>query len=47
MRTGSYVCFPAGQEVVHHLENRGDEPFRYLMIGERIESDRVFHEPER
>lgn len=38
---GSYVCFPAGQAVTHHLENTGTEPFRYLMIGERIAGDEV------
>jgi uncharacterized cupin superfamily protein len=44
LRAGSYVTFPAGQAVFHHLENRGAEPFRYLMIGERIPEDRVTHE---
>ena len=38
---GSYVCFPAGQAVTHMLENTGTEPFRYLMIGERIAGDVV------
>jgi len=38
---GSYVCFPAGQEVPHHLENRGTEPFVYIIVGERIANDRV------
>jgi uncharacterized cupin superfamily protein len=38
---GSYVCFPAGQAVTHMLENTGTEPFRYLMIGERIAGDQV------
>jgi uncharacterized cupin superfamily protein len=45
LAAGSYVCFPAGQVVLHHLENDGREPFRYLMIGERNEADRVVHEP--
>ena len=43
LEPGAYVCFPAGQEVFHKLENRGDQPARYLMIGERIEADRVVH----
>ena len=41
LRPGSYVCFPAKQEVTHYLENGGKDPFRYLMIGERIEGDEV------
>jgi uncharacterized cupin superfamily protein len=44
LRAGSYVCFPAGQPLLHCLENVGAEPFRYLMIGERIAADRVTHE---
>lgn len=43
LRAGSYVCFPAGQAEPHHLSNRGPEVFRYLMIGERIDDDRVVH----
>ncbi len=41
LEPGSYVCFPAGQAVTHRLENTGTEPFRYLMIGERIAGDQV------
>jgi uncharacterized cupin superfamily protein len=41
LEPGSYVCFPAGQAVTHQLENTGGEPFRYLMIGERIAGDQV------
>jgi|TARA_B100002003_G_C14070261_1_gene514913 uncharacterized cupin superfamily protein len=41
---GSYVCFPAGQRVFHHLENIGDQIFRYIMVGERIKEDTVVHE---
>ena len=41
LEPGSYVCFPAGQPVTHMLENSGSEPFRYLMIGERIAGDQV------
>jgi len=41
LRPGSYVCFPAGQAVTHYLENGFAEPFRYLMIGERIAGDEV------
>ena len=38
---GDYVCFPAGQAAPHHLENDSTATFTYLMIGERIASDRV------
>jgi uncharacterized cupin superfamily protein len=41
LQPGSYVCFPAGQTLAHHLENNGTEPFVYLMIGERIPGDQV------
>lgn len=41
LRQGSYVCFPAGQAVPHHLENRATQPFVYIMIGERIAEDTV------
>ncbi|HSG87664.1 MAG TPA: cupin domain-containing protein [Pseudomonadales bacterium] len=44
LEAGDYVCFPAGQAVLHHLSNSGHEAFRYLMIGERIAEDRVTHE---
>lgn len=40
---GDYVCFPAGQAIGHHLRNEGGEPFVYLMIGERIEGDKVHY----
>ncbi|MFO1265739.1 MAG: cupin domain-containing protein [Rubrivivax sp.] len=41
LQASCYVCFPAGQEVAHHLENRGTEPFVYLMVGERVGDDKV------
>ena len=41
LQAGSYVCFPAGQDVPHHLENLGPQPFVYLMVGERIAEDKV------
>jgi uncharacterized cupin superfamily protein len=44
LEAGSYVCFPPGQPAPHCLENRGDRPLRYLMIGERIGADVVAHE---
>ena len=41
LESHSYVCFPAGQDVPHHLENTGTEPFVYLIVGERIAEDKV------
>jgi uncharacterized cupin superfamily protein len=41
LSAGVYVCFPAGQAVGHHLENVGSQPFVYLIVGERIDSDQV------
>jgi uncharacterized cupin superfamily protein len=35
MKTGDYVCFPAGQKVGHSFMNSGTATCRYLMIGER------------
>lgn len=43
LRPGSYVCFPAGRAVPHHLENTGSVVLRYLMIGERLAHDVVHH----
>jgi uncharacterized cupin superfamily protein len=41
LEPGSYVCFPAGQALAHHLHNTSAHAFRYLMIGERIDADAV------
>lgn len=43
LRPGSYVHFPASQKCPHHLSNDSDAPARYLMVGERIEEDRVIY----
>jgi uncharacterized cupin superfamily protein len=40
---GSYVCFPAGQELLHYIQNDGSVVFRYLMIGERISDDEAVY----
>lgn len=40
---GSYVNFPAGQEVTHYLSNESDEPLIYIMVGERLEDDEVVY----
>ena len=39
MTAGDYVCFPAGRALGHCLVNDGDEPCRYLVIGERSAHD--------
>jgi len=31
------------REEPHYLKNTGDVPFRYLMIGERIDDDVAIH----
>jgi len=43
LESGSYVCFPAGQEAAHHLENSGSETFVCLIVGERVADDKVTH----
>jgi|TARA_Y100000310_G_scaffold278729_1_gene297403 uncharacterized cupin superfamily protein len=43
---GSYVHFPAQQEIFHHLENISVEPFRYIMIGERNSADSVIYKKD-
>ena len=40
---GSYVCFPAGQPHAHYISNSGTVPFTYVMVGERIDADRVVY----
>jgi uncharacterized cupin superfamily protein len=45
LSNGSYVCFPAGQAVPHHLSNSGSEPFVYIIVGERIPGDEVTYPP--
>jgi uncharacterized cupin superfamily protein len=40
---GSYVNFPAGQEVAHYVSNDSKKPLKYIMAGERIEDDKVVY----
>jgi uncharacterized cupin superfamily protein len=40
---GSYVCFPAGQKAGHALINHTDAPCRYLIVGERNQSEVVVY----
>jgi uncharacterized cupin superfamily protein len=39
MKPWDFVCFPAGQRAGHCFINKGAEPFRYLIIGERNPND--------
>jgi len=40
---GSYAVFPAGQKAGHAVINTGDDPFRYLIIGERDDREVVVY----
>lgn len=42
---GDVACWPAGSPIGHRLENRGDAPVRYLVIGTRHQRD-VIHYPD-
>src|SRR3546814_10955014 len=33
MKSGDYVCYPAGQKIGHSFVNSGDGPYSYRMIG--------------
>jgi uncharacterized cupin superfamily protein len=46
IRRGDHVWFKAGETVGHHIVNRSERPFRFLVIGERNAGDVVFY-PER
>jgi uncharacterized cupin superfamily protein len=39
LRAGDYVCFPAGEPAGHCLINEGEEPFRFLIIGDHEPSE--------
>lgn len=45
LRAGSFVAFPAGTGLAHHLHNPGPDEARLLVVGERRDDDRV-HYPE-
>ena len=40
---GSYVNFPAGQELPHYISNESNEPLKYIMVGERLKDDEVVY----
>lgn len=41
--TGDHICFKAGKEEAHHIENTSDSPFRFLVFGERNPHDVVVY----
>ena len=43
LRAGDHVCFHAGSDVAHHVENRSEAPVRYLIFGERLSGDTVVY----
>jgi uncharacterized cupin superfamily protein len=43
MRTGEYVCFPAGQRAGHCLINNTAETCRYVIVGERNPNEVVIY----
>ncbi len=45
LHPGDCAAWPAGQPIGHCLENRGDGPARYLVIGTRNQTD-TFHYPD-
>ena len=47
LKKGDHVWFAAGKEVAHHIENRSDGNFKYLVFGERNEGDIVYYPDAR
>ncbi|MEX0281456.1 MAG: cupin domain-containing protein [Arenibacterium sp.] len=41
LMAGEAACFKAGVEIGHHLENRTNDPIRYLVIGTRSNDELV------
>ena len=41
LQPGDAACWPAGQAVAHSMENRGDAPARYVVIGTRVPRDTI------
>ncbi len=46
VKTGDHFWFKAGEEEGHHIENRTNEAFKFLVIGERKRGDVVFYPDE-
>jgi len=45
LKKGSYICFPAGQAVPHHINNQSCESFVFIIVGERLKDDEVTYQP--
>lgn len=43
MGVGDHICFQAGDEIAHHLENRSENSCTYLVYGERKSNDVVMY----
>ena len=43
LKAGDHVCFAAGSDDAHHIENTSDLPFRFLVFGERNPNDVVVY----
>ena len=42
LQPGDVACWPAGMPTGHRIDNRSDQPLRYLVIGTRLQDD-VIH----
>ena len=43
LRPGDTACWPAGNATGHRIDNRSDQPVRYLVIGTRLQRDVVHY----
>lgn len=43
LNQGDHICFSAGKEEGHHIENRTDDVCKYLVFGERNKQDVVVY----
>ena len=43
LEEGDHIWFAAGKEQAHHIENRSEKNFKFLVFGERLEGDLVIY----
>lgn len=43
LNAGDHVCLPAGDDTAHHIVNRSERDFRFLVFGERKSGDVVVY----